>query len=154
MVREAESFVINHGLYRGARQDLKDRLRFLAPTEQGKRTRKELLSFVARESRKAKAHERLLGSSEIIESVFGKLKHLEKNQANSGFTALVLTVAAIVSKTTSEVIRAAMETVRTKDVIEWCREKFGKSVQAKRKILSSDKSPEQKWDELNAAFET
>jgi hypothetical protein len=154
LISEAESFVRNQGLYRGARQDLKDRLAFLAPTEQTKRIRKELLSFVARESRKAKAHERLLGSSEIIESVFGKLKHLEKNQANSGFTALVLTVAAIVSKTTSEVIRAAMETVRTKDVIEWCREKFGKSVQAKRKILSSDKSPEQKWDELNAAFET
>lgn len=147
-----ESFVRNHGLYRGARQDLKDRLAFLAPTEQTKRIRLELISFVAQESRKAKAHERLLGSSEIIESVFGKLKSIEKSQAASGFTGIVLTVAAIVSKTTSEVIRAAMETVRTKDVIEWCRNKLGRSVQGKRNIFSSDKSPEQKWEEIEATF--
>ncbi len=107
---------------------------------------------MGQESRKAKSHERLLGSSEIIESVLGKLKNIEKNQANSGFTALVPSIAAIVSKTTGEVIRTAMETVRTKDVIEWRREKLGKSVQAKRKILSSDRSPEQKWDEIDAAF--
>jgi hypothetical protein len=152
LMGEAESFVRKEGLYRGARQDLKDRLRFLAPTEQTKRIRRELISFVAWESRKAKAHERLLGSSEIIESVFGKLKSLEKNQANSGFTALVLSLAAIVSKTTSEVIRTAMETVHTNDVIEWCRKKLGTSVQAKRKIFLSDKSPEQKWEEIDAAL--
>jgi hypothetical protein len=151
LVSETESFVRNQGLYRGARRDLKYRLNFLAPTEQTKRIRRELLAFVAQESRKAKAHERLLGSSEIIESVLGKLKSIERNQANSGFTALVLSIAAIVSKTTSEVIRTAMETVRTKDVLEWCRENLGKSVQAKRKILSSDKSPEEKWNEIDAA---
>lgn len=154
LLSETESFVRNHGLYRGARNDLKNQLAFLAPTDQTKKIRRELLSFVARQSRKAKAHERLLGSSEIIESVFGKLKNLEKSHAVSGFTALVLTIAAIVSKTTTEVIRTAMETVRTRDVLEWCREKLGKSVQAKKKILSSNKSPEQKWDEIDAALAT
>jgi hypothetical protein len=154
LMSEAESFVRNQGLYRGARQDLKNRLAFLAPTDQTKRIRKELLSFVASESRKAKAHERLLGSSEIIESVFGKLKNLEKHQSGSGFTALVLTVAAVVSKTSRDVIRTAMETVRTKDVIDWCRRKLGKSVQARRKIFSSDKTPEQKWEEIDATFAT
>jgi hypothetical protein len=47
-----------------------------------------------------------------------------------------------------------METVRTKDILRWCSQKLGKSVQAKRKIFASDKAPEQKRDEVDAAFAT
>ena len=69
--------------------------------------REQLLAFVKKESLKARPEERLLGSSEIIESVFGKLKRLEQNQAKSGFTGLVLSVAAVVSETTQEVVQNA-----------------------------------------------
>lgn len=98
---------------------------------------------------KAKLEERLLGSSEIIESVLGKLKRLEHNQAKSGFTALVLSAAAAVSETTREVVQKAMETVPTKKVLEWTREHIEQSVQAKRKIaFSNTKNAEQIWDQL------
>jgi hypothetical protein len=68
------------------------------------------------ESLKAKPGEHVLGSSEVIESVLGRLKRLEQNQAKSGFTGLVLSVAAVVSKTTLDVVQQAMETVPTKTV--------------------------------------
>ena len=98
---------------------------------------------------KAKPEERLLGSSEIIDSVLGKLKRLEQNQAKSGFTGLVLSVAAVVSETTQEVVQKAMETVPTKKVFEWIRTHLGQSVQSKRKIaFSSIKNTEQIWDQL------
>jgi hypothetical protein len=91
----------------------------------------------------------LLGSSEIIESVFGKLKRLEQNQAKSGFTGLVLSVAAVVSETTQEVVQQAIETVPTKKVLEWTKKHLGQSVQAKRKIaFSNTNNSEQKWDQL------
>ena len=60
---------------------------------------------------KAKADERLLGSSEIIESVFGKLKNLEQDQVKSGFTAMLLSLAAVVSTTSRDIIQKALETV-------------------------------------------
>jgi hypothetical protein len=154
LVAEAESFVRREGLHRGSYRALKDRLRPLAQTERGRRIGSELLSFIARESFKAKPNERLLGSSEVIESVFGKLKHLEHHHANSGFTGLLLSIAAMVSTTTVDVIRGSMETVRTKDVWEWCRTRLGKSVQAKRKALTLSESNEQKWDQRMAAFGT
>jgi hypothetical protein len=104
---------------------------------------------VKNESLKAKPEEHLLGSSEIIESVFGKLKGLEQDQAKSGFTGLVLSVAAVVSETTREVVQKAMETVPTKKVLEWTRLHLGQSVQAKRKIaFSNTKNTEQIWDQL------
>ena len=111
--------------------------------------REQLLGFIKNESSKAKSGEHLLGSSEIIESVFGKLKRLEQNQSKSGFTGLVLSVAAIVSETTQEVVQSAMDTVPTKKVLEWTKKHLGQSVQAKRKIaFSNAKNSEQKWDQL------
>jgi hypothetical protein len=151
---QTESFVRTQGLYRGCARDLKKHLEPLARTEQSRKIRSNLLSFVVEESFKAKAGERLLASSEVIESVFGKLKYIERDQANSGFTGLLLSVAALVSKTTAEVISMAMKTVRTRVVLEWCRTKIGKSVQAKKKALSQRKGTEQNWNQNEVAFGT
>jgi len=154
VVAETESFVRREGLHRGSHRELKDRLKLLAHTERSRRVGSELLSFVAEEAFKAKPGERLLGSSEVIESVFGKLKHLEHHQANSGFTGLLLSLAALVSKTTIDVIRRSMETVRTREVWEWCGTRLGKSVQAKKRDLTRCESTEQKWDQIAAAYGT
>jgi len=92
-----------------------------------------LIDFVQNESLKANPDERLLGSSEVIESVFGKLKFLERDQAKSGVTGLLLSVGAFVSETSDQVVQKAMEAVRTRDVSKWCKKMIGQTVQSKRK---------------------
>lgn len=152
LVITTESFVRTYGLSQGCEAELEKRLVTELDTPNIHRFREELLAFVKNESLKAKPTERLLGSSEIIESILGKLKQLEQNQAKSGFTGLLLGVAAIVSETTLEVVQGAMETVPTKKVIEWTKTLLGQSVQAKRKIAfrAADHAdcPEQIWDQL------
>jgi hypothetical protein len=144
-----ECFVRKHGLWQGAEVELSKRLDQGIASAKVLQLREQLLAFVRNESLKAKPEEHLLGSSEIIESVLGKLKRLEQNQAKSGFTGLVLSVAAVVSQTTREVVQQAMETVPTKKVLQWIREHLGQSVQAKRKIaFSNTKNAEQIWDQL------
>ncbi len=107
------------------------------------------LFFVAEELFKAEPEEQLLGSSEVIESVFGKLKRLEQDQAKSGFTGLLLSAGAMVSTTTKEVIQKAMETVPTKKVLDWCKKNLGKSVQSRRrKAFEPTNKTEQKWNQL------
>jgi hypothetical protein len=145
----SECFVRKHGLWRGAEAELSRRLDRCIASPKVLQFRDQLLAFVRNESLKAKPEEHLLGSSEIIESVLGKLKRLEQNQAKSGFTGLVLSVAAAVSQTTQEVVQKAMATVPTKKVLEWTRQHFGQSVQAKRKLaFSSTENSEQIWDQL------
>ena len=63
---------------------------FDAHREKTKRVREQLLGFIAQQSQKAKSNERLLGSSEVIESVIGKLKNLEQDQSKSGFYRIAL----------------------------------------------------------------
>jgi hypothetical protein len=153
IVKTAESFIKYNGIYRDCHIDLMDVEGFDAHGKRTKTVREELLTFIGKQSHKAKPNERLLGSSEVIESVIGKLKNLEQDQNKSGFTGLLLSLAAIVSKTTQDVVHKAMEAVPTKTVLEWVRTNIGKSVQSKRKEVSSSvKKKEQKWDQIEVAY--
>ncbi len=145
----AESFVRQQGLWKGCNADLSKRFDFGITSPLAIQIREQPLDFVKDQSLKTKPNERLLGSSEVIESVFGKMKWLEKDQAKSGFTGLILGVAAIVSHTTTDVVTKAMETVPTKKVTEWIKDKLGQSLQSKRNIaFSSNQKTEQKRDQL------
>lgn len=149
IITTAESFVRQHGLYPNAHRKLETQLRGRAQTSRTRRVRRELVTFVATEETKARPGERLLGSSEIIESVLGSLKRLEQDQAKSGFTGLILGLGAMVATTTQEVIQQALEAVPTKMVRAWCRETLGRSVQAQRReIFARLDLPEQKQDQL------
>lgn len=153
IIEVTESFVRTHGLYRDAHRDLQDLLAPLARAQRTKKVQHHLLAFVAEQSFQAKPNERLLGSSEVIESVFGTLKRLEHDQAKSGFTGLLLGIGAVVSPTTPEVVHKALATVTTKDVLDWRNNTLGQSVQAKRRAAFTvpDKT-EQKWDQFEEAI--
>lgn len=98
----------------------------------------ELAAFVRDEGAKAAPGERLPGTSEILESCFGKLKALEQHQSRSGFTSLILSLASLLSQTTCETVAQALTTVRTKDLREWCATNLGPSVQAIRSLAYHD----------------
>jgi hypothetical protein len=149
IISTTESFVRKNGLYSDCHLELKDIMALMAHTERNKIVREQLLAFVLEESLKAKPKERLLGSSEVIESVFGKLKRLENDQAKSGFTGLLLSIAAMVATTTKDVVEEALKTVHTKEIYAWCKINIGQSVQSMRKEAFSfyDKT-EQKRDQI------
>jgi hypothetical protein len=149
IVDTTEQWVRRQGLFPGCAQALAPQVTALVRTARGQRVAQQLLTFVETEAAKAAPHERFLGSSEVIESVFGKLKRLEQHQAQSGFTGLVLAIGALVSKTTHEVIEKALETVPTRQVRQWCQQHLGPSVQAQRQQAFRRLKPtEQKQDQF------
>ncbi len=108
-----------------------------------------MLEAVAAESAKASPVERLVGRREVLESLFGTLKHVEGEQVKSGMTGLVLSLPAMVSTTTEEVLYQAMETTSTQHVLTWCHDHIGTSLQAKRSMAFHPQDlTEQKWDTL------
>jgi hypothetical protein len=131
LIKQTWEFVRRHGYYLGAGLKLAAAL----PEASGSvgELREQLISFVRSESAKANLGERLPGSTEVLESCFGKLKALERDQSKSGFTGLVLSVGAMVSQRSAEWIRQGLEKCRVRDVWDWCKEKLGQSVQSKRK---------------------
>ena len=130
-----ENFIRNEGVVLDGESELSELFNtktLLSDSAVTLQFKPDVLDFVKNESQKAKLGERLLGSSEIIESVFGKQKFIEKEQSKSGFTGLLLTLGAIVSKTTADVVKQAMESTPTKTIREWYKEHIKKSLQAKR----------------------
>ena len=69
----------------------------------------------------------------MLESCFGRFKHLEKQQLRGGFTGLLLAFGALLAKTTTPVIEAAMQHSPTKAVWTRFRENLGSTVFGQRK---------------------
>jgi len=112
---------------------LRNRLRSLAQDEMSRRVAEQAVAFVAQQSSAAVGPEHLPGSTECLESLIGKGKRLEGQQSRSGFTKMVLAMAASVAEPTAEYVRTALEQVKTHSVTAWCKEELGVSVQAQRK---------------------
>ena len=91
-----------------------------------------LIDFVKKQGTVCEKDERLLGSSEIIESVFGKQKYLERDYKKEGFTSLILSIGALVGETTTDTITKALTSTPVKVVTEWCQDKLGETVQSKK----------------------
>jgi len=106
----------------------------------------QILSFIKEQQEVCTQNERLLHSSQLIESLFGRLKFLEKEQSKSNFTNLILSMGAMVSKSTPTILRKALERVNVNMIYQWTKEKIGITIQAQKKELYKLKRVEQKWD--------
>jgi hypothetical protein len=77
---------------------------------------------------------RLIGSTEILESIFGEMKTLEGQQSESGMTGLMLAVGALISTWSDEEIQRALEATTWKAVDVWIEEHVGLTVQSQRAV--------------------
>ena len=93
---------------------------------------KELVAFVAQQARRARPGERFPGSTEALESCFGRFKQLEKQQARGGLTSLILGFGALLAETTTQAVEQAMKQSPTKAVMQWCKEHLGTTLFGRR----------------------
>jgi hypothetical protein len=127
------SFVGNEGLDAKTALRLSQELRPLVRSGEGGRLARELVEFVSEQASKAKPGERLPGSTEVLESCFGRFKALEKDQAKGGFTSLLLGFGTLFAEATIERVLEAMEAVPTRRVRDWCAEHLGQTLFSRRK---------------------
>jgi hypothetical protein len=94
----------------------------------------ELVKFVKSQERLAKPTERFPGSTEILESAFGKFKQLEKQQSRGGFTQLLLGFGSLLANLVPETVREALQSSSTVDIRTWAAENLGLTLFAQRKL--------------------
>jgi hypothetical protein len=119
-------------------------LRPVALTGEGLRLAAELVKFVKGEARKARPGERLPGSTEVLESCFGRFKNLEKDQAKGGFTSLLLGFGTLFAEVTIEKVLEAMKRATTSGIKAWCAQNLGKTLFSQRKEAFAVASAQQK----------
>ena len=83
-----------------------------------------------------------LGSTEILESLFGKFKAIESNHASSGLTSLVLAIPALLGKLNESIIAKALIEVSVGDVKQWIETNMGQTFLSQRRHALAIKHPE------------
>ena len=136
-------FVRTRGLSCSCQSDLSARLHELPPDERDDDLAAELCEFVGVQSQAARPGERLVGSTEVLESVFGKWKALERQESRNGITTLVLSLGTLVGQWPVSRIKAALEATPVKHVVEWCHEHLPSSVQSQRRLAFAPRTHKQ-----------
>ncbi|MGD9715314.1 MAG: hypothetical protein AB7V46_25150 [Thermomicrobiales bacterium] len=134
-------FVRKEGLHQDTHRQLARGLHELSLHPTASTLRDQLLEFVKDQASQAKHGERLPGSSEILESAFGKYKALERDQVHRGLTGLLVAFGVCVSTITKETVHAALCSCKTKDIINWFKENLGATHASKRRLAYKDFTP-------------
>jgi hypothetical protein len=147
VIGAAEHYVRHEGIHAQAAEELASRLpRSTIPAVQ--RLRKQLLEFVQTQGQQARDGERLLGSSEVLESIIGKFKHVAGEGGRHGLTGMALSIGALVGNLAVATVETAMTQVTTTEVWDWCRSHLGATVQSVRQRIRHALHPEHKQTTL------
>lgn len=95
----------------------------------------QLTEFLLNQSKGVRFGEWFIGSSEILESLFGKIKYMEREQRAFGFTSLLLAAMAAVGPLSEKIVAEAIATVKRSDIDEWAAKEIGQSVQSQRRQI-------------------
>ena len=128
--------VRRHGIDRDSVAELRRKFEAMKLSLSGRDAAEAMIRFIAEEAWVARlGGERLIGSTEILESLFGELKTLERQQSESGLTGLMLVFGAMMSEWTVEEIKKALDAIPWKAVEAWIEERLGATVQSQRRTM-------------------
>jgi len=93
--------------------------------------------FLLEQSKNVRLGECFIGSTEVLESLFGKVKYMEQEQTAFGFTSLVLAAMASVGPTDDETIANAIRSIKQSEIDEWTAKEIGNTVQSQRRKIKN-----------------
>lgn len=150
LAQAAEHYVRHHGWHAAAAAQWRAVLEPLATCDASRRLLDQLLAFAAEQAAKARPGERLVGSTEVLESLIGKYKYLQSLHSGYGMTRTILALGALVGRRSLETLRAALGHVTNRHVHDWCQQHLGLTLQARRHHAFP---PEQKRPPLHLGCE-
>jgi hypothetical protein len=134
LAQAAEHDVRHRGLHAGTVAELTPRLQALAVCPRSWRMKDAILEFLSGQAAAARPGERLIGSTEVLESIIGKYKRLQSMHSGGGMTGMILSIGALVGRQSRDRIVEGLKRVTNSQVGQWCREHLGITLQAQRKL--------------------
>lgn len=147
VIEATEHYVRHEGIHSQAAAELAAVLP-QPTTPAARQLRKQLLEFVQEEGKQTQAGERLLGSSEVLESIIGRFKYMAGEHGQHGMTGMVLSIGALVGSQVVATVQTAMNETTNHDVWTWCRSHLGSTVQGIRRRITRALQPEHKRQPL------
>ena len=140
-MRATVSFVRTQGLRLGGEWGLLTALCKRPEAERHRVLETELFNVLRESCSGLRPNEVLIGSTEVLESLFGKWKTRERQESKSGMTSLLLSLGALVGEWSPERMGQAFLAIAVKNVKHWCEEHLPPSIQSQRRLAFSAAGP-------------
>jgi len=133
-IKEVEKELKNKGL---SKINLKNCKKILEKLEskKGKIFKENLIFKINQQIQLLPKTERILFSSDILESIFGKYKNRVSENPMASITSLMLIIASFTSNLNEASIKQSIENIKIADIKKWSQENIGVSLFEKRKVL-------------------
>ena len=95
----------------------------------------KITAYLTREISLVQEDLTFLGTSDVLESIFGKYKRFSARSPLKDLRQMLLTIPLSTMTLTADVVRQALETVRGHELQQWLHQVFGQSMLSKRKTL-------------------
>ena len=96
----------------------------------------KITAYLTREISLVQEDLTFLGTSDVLESIFGKYKRFSARSPLKDLRQMLLTIPLSTMTLTADVVRkAGLETVRGHELQQWLHQVFGQSMLSKRKTL-------------------
>ena len=92
----------------------------------------QLIDWISQSSSKLHEGERGWLSTEILESLFGRFKQLERQHSKGGFTRLIAALPTLCMRASSETVRRGFGRVDSPAVRKWISDTLGSTLTARR----------------------
>jgi hypothetical protein len=136
VVQCAEAEIKHNGLRRSSPRRIRQALQEYKPkTQRERRFLQDALKLVRDEGNKIPARDRYVGSTDVLESLFGKYKELAEHGPCQEITANVLMIPLLATTLTADLLRQALESVHEQDVRLWVEQQLGPSPQKKKRVV-------------------
>jgi hypothetical protein len=96
------------------------------------RIAQRLIAWVEESASKLRPGDRAWCSTEILESLFGRFKQLERQHSKGGFTRLIAALPALRLSVTPEVVRQAFARLDSPGLRRWLADNLGRTLTARR----------------------
>jgi hypothetical protein len=137
IINEAKKEVNENGLSKKTHTRFKKRLKHKPKGKPALKIRKDLVQFFKDESSSLADNDAWLGTSDIIESIFGKYKQFSAKTPLKEVGKSVLTIPVFTSRVTFSDVKIAMETISDKILKKWIKDNIGESLFSERKKVFS-----------------
>ena len=122
VIDQTLAWINRNGLTRNSSSRLREFLSSslqLASGQAGQRMSEKLIEFVAASEQKLPEGSQAWLSTEILESLFGRFKRLERQHSKGGFTRLLACLPTLCKRVDAAAIRSGFKTTQARDVRQW-----------------------------------
>lgn len=133
MCKEALDLVREKGYYLSVTDTFLKQTEAICTDLRSIQFQQKIKKILQEEEEKVPKDAHYLGSSEVIESLFGKFKAIEGDHASSGLTSLVLSIPALVGRLDETIIAGALKTTSVRDIERWNENNMGQTFVSQRR---------------------